>query len=228
MTKRLLLIENESALVMTLTDRLTASGYEVESAKNGEAGIELAISGNFDCILLDILMPGIDGFEVCRRLRRARLDVPILMLTARGSIEDRVQGLRLGADDYLVKPFAAVELLARIEALTRRTKRANPTSLERLEAGDLEIDFRRRLVMKCGERIEMSSREFELLAYLVERRGEAISREVLLKDVWGYSAVPNTRTVDVHVAWLRQKLELNPRSPDYILTVHGVGYSFAV
>ena len=226
---RLLLVEDEPGLVMTLTDRLMAEGYDVESATDAPSGLELASSGSFDAILLDVMLPGGNGMDVCRTLRQRGLQTPILMLTAKGQVVDKVVGLKLGADDYLVKPFEMAELLARIEALIRRSATkdaATAPTADSYRFGDIAVDFRKAEVTKAGEHLDLSAREFKLLKYFVEHRGAALTRDELLNEVWGYNAMPSTRTVDVHVAWLRQKLEDNPRHPQYILTVHGLGYKF--
>jgi len=227
--RRLLLVEDEPGLIMTLTDRLVAEGYEVESATDAPTGLESATAGAFDAILLDVMLPGGNGLDVCRTLRQRGVQTPILMLTAKGQVVDRVVGLKLGADDYLVKPFEMAELLARIEALLRRSSTASSATFtgEAFRFGDISIDFRRAEVIKAGTTLDLSAREFKLLKYFIEHRGAALSRDELLNEVWGYNAMPSTRTVDVHVAWLRQKLEDNPRHPQYILTVHGLGYKFA-
>lgn len=222
---KLLLVEDEPGLVMTLTDRLLAEGYEVESVGEAPAALDRATGGGYDAILLDVMLPGGNGFDVCRSIRQRGIQTPILMLTARGQVVDRVVGLKLGADDYLVKPFEMAELLARIEALLRRAPAATP-SADGFRFGDVTIDFRRAEVTKAGRRLELSAREFKLLRYFVEHRGAALSRDELLNEVWGYNSMPSTRTVDVHVAWLRQKLETNPRHPEYLHTVHGLGYKF--
>ena|SRR5688572_14252119 len=222
---KLLLVEDEPGLVMTLTDRLLAEGYEVETVGEAPAALDRATSGGYDAILLDVMLPGGNGFDVCRTIRQRGIQTPILMLTARGQVVDRVVGLKLGADDYLVKPFDMSELLARIEALLRRAPAAAPTA-DGFRFGDVAIDFRGAEVTKAGQRVELSAREFKLLRYFVEHRGATLSRNELLNDVWGYNAMPSTRTVDVHVAWLRQKLETNPRHPEHLLTVHGLGYKF--
>jgi two-component system alkaline phosphatase synthesis response regulator PhoP len=225
MTKRrLLLVEDEPGLVMTLTDRLAAEGYDVESAVDAKTGLEAATAGPFDAILMDVMLPGGNGFDICRTLRQQGVQTPVLMLTARGQVVDRVVGLKLGADDYLVKPFEMVELLARIEAILRRV----PTShvAESAQFGDVSVDFRKAEVAKSGKRLDLSAREFKLLRYFVEHRGATLSRDELLNEVWGYNSMPSSRTVDVHVAWLRQKLEDNPRHPQFIITVHGLGYKF--
>ena len=228
MSRRILLVEDEPGLVLTLTDRLMSEGYDVESEGDAVRGLAQGSTGNFDLILLDVMLPGGSGFDVCRTLRQRGVQTPILMLTARGQVVDRVVGLKLGADDYLVKPFEMAELLARIEALLRRG--ATPVSSapigETFRFGDISIDFRKAEVTKSGQPIDLSAREFKLLRYFVEHRGAALSRDELLNEVWGYNAMPSTRTVDVHVAWLRQKIEDNPRHPQYIHTVHGLGYKF--
>ena len=225
---RLLLVEDEPGLVMTLTDRLVAEGYDVESATDAPSGLEMASSGSFDAILLDVMLPGGNGMDVCRTLRQRGLQTPILMLTAKGQVVDKVVGLKLGADDYLVKPFDMSELLARVEALIRRSasKDAAAPTADSYRFGDISVDFRKAETVKAGQQLDLSAREFKLLKYFVEHRGAALTRDELLNEVWGYNAMPSTRTVDVHVAWLRQKLEDNPRHPQYILTVHGLGYKF--
>jgi two-component system alkaline phosphatase synthesis response regulator PhoP len=224
--KRLLLVEDEPGLVLTLTDRLTREGYAVESSADGESALERAAAEAFDLILLDVMLPRLNGFDVLRELRRRSVDTPVIMLTARGQVVDKVVGLKLGADDYVTKPFEMVELLARVEARLRRL----PSTLHPAEGhrfGDVSIDFRRAEVTKAGAPVELSAREFQLLRYFIEHRGATLTREELLNEVWGYNSMPSTRTVDVHVAWLRQKIEPNSRHPQYILTVHGLGYKFA-
>jgi two-component system, OmpR family, alkaline phosphatase synthesis response regulator PhoP len=222
---RVLLVEDEPGLVLTLTDRLRAEGYEVGSAADGPSGLERATSQGWDVILLDIMLPGKSGFDVCRDLRQKGVTTPIIMLTARGQIVDKVLGLKIGADDYLTKPFDVLELLARIEVQVRRTP-ASSSAPHVFMFGSVVLDTRKAEVTRGGEPVELSAREFLLLKYLVEHRGDAVTREQLLNDVWGYHAMPSTRTVDVHVAWLRQKIEPNPRHPKHLLTVHGIGYKF--
>ena len=211
---------------MTLTDRLVAEGFAVKSAADGESGLNLALSENFDLIILDVMLPRKNGYDVCRDLRQKSINTPILMLTAKGEILDKVLGLKLGADDYLTKPFEVIELLARIEALLRRSSNVNQTSPDSFRFGDVAIDFKRAEILKKNKPIELSAMEFKLLQFLIENRGELHSRDKLLDEVWGYDAMPTTRTVDVHIAWLRQKLEENPRHPQFIQTVHGLGYKF--
>jgi two-component system alkaline phosphatase synthesis response regulator PhoP len=225
MKQRLLLVEDEPALVMTLTDRLQAEGYDVDSAADGDEGFRRASTAPYyDLILLDVMIPGRSGFEVCRQLRQAGVSTPILMLTARGQVTDRVAGLQFGADDYVVKPFDMAELLARIQALLRR---AGPSASPVVEFGSVRVDFRSAEVTRDGQPVPLSAREFQLLRYLIEHRGAMISREQLLRDVWGYQPDLSTRTVDVHIAWLRQKLEENPKNPQFLLTVRGLGYKFS-
>ncbi len=228
MSKRILLVEDEPGLVMMLTDRLRNEGYSVEVANDGEAGLERAISEHFDLIILDVMLPLRNGFDVCRDLRQRSSSIPVIMLTARGQVVDKVVGLKLGADDYLTKPFEMLELLARIEALLRR---APSTATQMLDSdiyqfGVVRVDFRRAEVHRNDQPVELSALEFRLLRYFIEHRGDTLSRDELLNEVWGYNALVSTRTVDVHVAWLRQKLEDHPRHPQYILTVHGLGYKF--
>jgi two-component system alkaline phosphatase synthesis response regulator PhoP len=225
-TARLLLVEDEPGLQLALSDRLIAEGYRVETAGDGNTAVERATAEPFDAIILDVMLPGRDGFDVARTVRQQGVQTPILMLTARGQVVDRVVGLKLGADDYLTKPFETIELLARIEALLRRAPAAGGVSVERYQFGVVLVDARKAEVTKDGAPVDLSAKEFHLLRYFIEHRGATISREELLQEVWGYHATPSTRTVDVHVAWLRQKLEPNPRVPQYILTVHGLGYKF--
>jgi DNA-binding response OmpR family regulator len=224
-SKRILLVEDEAGLVLTLTDRLEMQGYAVESAADGAAGLEKALANSYDLIILDVMLPQMNGFEVCRKLREHGSMVPILMLTARGQLADKVHGLKTGADDYLTKPFEVMELLARIEALLRRAPQASVP--EALRFGPAEVDFKRGEARVNGAPVNLSAREFQLLRYLAERRGEVVSRAELLKDVWGYTCAPLTRTVDVHITWLRQKLEEDPKHPRHILTLRGAGYKLA-
>jgi two-component system alkaline phosphatase synthesis response regulator PhoP len=223
--RRVLLIEDEPGLVLTLTDRLKSEGYEVAAASDGPAGLERATRESWDVILLDVMLPGASGFDVCRDLRQRGITTPIIMLTARGQVVDKVLGLKLGADDYLTKPFDMLELTARIEVQLRRAT-AGASGRTTAQFGNIVIDFRKATVTRDGVPIELSAREFLLLKYFVEHREAALSRDELLNEVWGYHSMPSTRTVDVHVAWLRQKIEPNPRHPQYILTVHGIGYKF--
>jgi len=226
MSKRILLVEDEPGLVLTLTDRLTSEGFTVETARDGEAGLARATGESFDLIILDVMLPRKNGFDVCRDLRQQNVQTPVIMLTARGQVVDKVVGLKLGADDYVTKPFEMMELLARIEALLRRAPAVSVLSPDVYQFGPIRIDFRKAEVTRDGAVVELSALEFQLLRYFIEHRENAITRDELLNEVWGYNAMPSTRTVDVHVAWLRQKIETNPRHPQFILTVHGLGYKF--
>ncbi len=224
---KILLVEDEQGLIVTLTDRLTSEGFDVVSASDGKTGFDLACEQRFDLILLDVMLPKKNGYDIARDLRQKGIQTPILMLTAKGETIDKVLGLKLGADDYLTKPFEVIELLARIEALLRRSPtQAEPTTNGAFRFGDVGVDFKRAEVTKANAPVEMSAMEFRLLQFFIENRGTVHSRDDLLDAVWGYDAMPTTRTVDVHVAWLRQKLEENPRHPQYIQTVHGFGYKF--
>lgn len=224
---KILLVEDEEGLILTLTDRLRSEGFEVVSANDGEKGFAAAAEDNFDVIILDVMLPKKNGYDVCRDLRQKGIKTPILMLTAKGETIDKVLGLKLGADDYLTKPFEVIELLARIEALQRRSPVGrNGSSAEAFRFGEVTIDFKRADVLRSDSPVDLSAMEFKLLQYLIENRGIVHSRDHLLDQVWGYDAMPSTRTVDVHIAWLRQKLEENPKHPQFIQTVHGLGYKF--
>jgi two-component system alkaline phosphatase synthesis response regulator PhoP len=223
---RVLLVEDEPGLRLTLSDRLANEGYAIETAEDGEAGLARASSGAFDLIVLDVMLPRMNGFDVCREVRRRGVSTPILMLTARGQVVDKVVGLKLGADDYLTKPFETIELTARLEALLRRRPSGAQPGGDRYRFGDVVVDFRKMEVTRGGEPADLSAREFKLLRHFIEHRGATLSRDQLLADVWGYDETPLTRTVDVHVAGLRQKIEANPKSPEFIVTVHGLGYKF--
>jgi two-component system alkaline phosphatase synthesis response regulator PhoP len=223
--RRVLLVEDERGLVMTLTDRLQSEGYEAASATDGAAGLARATREAWDVILLDVMLPGMSGFDVCRELRHAGVATPVIMLTARGQIVDKVLGLKIGADDYLTKPFDMMELLARIEVQLRRVS-ASRAGTPRYTFGDVTVDFRKAEVTRGGTPLDLSAREFLLLKYFIEHREATLSRDELLHSVWGYHSMPTTRTVDVHVAWLRQKIEPHPKQPQYLVTMHGMGYKF--
>jgi two-component system, OmpR family, alkaline phosphatase synthesis response regulator PhoP len=227
MNPRILLVEDEPSVRLTVTDLLVDEGYDVETASDGPSGLKRASEEPFDVVLLDIMLPGMNGLDVCRELRRLGKDVAVLMLTARGQLTDKVVGLKLGADDYLVKPFEPAELLARIEALLRRVRKSGLTPVKSFHFGDVEVDFDRGDVRKSGVAVPLASKELELLRYLVNHRGNVVSREELLESVWEYQPGVSSRTLDVHVAWLRQKLEDNPQTPQHIHTVRGVGYRFS-
>jgi two-component system, OmpR family, alkaline phosphatase synthesis response regulator PhoP len=225
MQERILVVEDDEVIRMALADRLHSEGYTSEFAKDGDEGFRKATQDSFDLVILDIMLPRRNGFDVCRDIRMAGVVVPILMLTARGQTIDKVLGLKIGADDYLTKPFDAMELLARIEALLRRAK--SPTGGGIHEFGSLQVDLRGTSVKRNGKVVPLSAREFQLLRYFLEHRGVTLSRDLLLKEVWFYSTEAFTRTVDVHVASLRQKIEESPKQPKLILTVPGLGYKFA-
>jgi two-component system, OmpR family, alkaline phosphatase synthesis response regulator PhoP len=221
-----LFVEDEEALRMTVGDRLRNEGYEVECAADGDEGFEKATQIPFDLIILDVMLPRKSGFVVCRDIRQAGLITPILMLTARGQTSDKVNGLKIGADDYVTKPFNMRELVARVEALLRRAPSRPVLQTGVVEFGSIHVDLVGTEASRDGKVVNLSAREFQLLRYFIEHRGATLSRDELLKQVWGYSADMYTRTVDVHVASLRQKLEDDPKQPKFILTVQGLGYKF--
>ncbi len=236
MNSRILLVEDEEALRMFVGDSLRSEGYDVEYASDGHEGLEKATrhlsaaSPPVDLIILDIMLPGKDGFEVCQAIRAAGREMPILMLTARGQTADTVNGLKIGADDYVTKPFNMNELMARVSALLRRAAAGTAPSAAPqptvCEFGTIRVDLRGTEVTRNGRVVDLSAREFQLLRFLIEHRGETLSRDVLLRDVWGYGAKIHTRTVDVRIANLRQQLEDDPKEPKFILTVQGLGYKF--
>ncbi len=227
MNPRILLVEDEPGLVVTLSDLLAGEGYVVETASDGTVGLKRAGAEPFDLVILDVMLPGMNGFDVCRELRQQGKDVAILMLTAKSQLTDRVVGLKLGADDYVTKPFEPPELLARIEALLRRVKKEKLAPVARFQFGNVEIDFEKGLVRRGNLPVSLAGKEMELLRYLIDHRGKVVARDELLEAVWQYQPGVSSRTIDVHVAWLRQKLEENPGSPRHIHTVRGVGYRFA-
>jgi len=230
MNRQVLLVEDEPGLVMTLTDRLAEEGYQVQAANDGGAALEQTAARSFDVIILDVMLPYSNGFDVCQDLRRRGITTPVLMLTAKSQVVDKVVGLKLGADDYLTKPFEMIELLARIEALLRRasTSDRKPLLDGKFRFGEILVDFRTTEVFRSGQPLKVSAREFKLLRHFIEHAGKTFSRDELLNMVWGYNAMIFTRTVDVHVAWLRNKIETNPRHPKHIQTVHGYGYKFVM
>ncbi len=227
MHEKILIIEDEEGLLLTLRDRLTSEGFKVSVATDGNLGVGLAKSESFDLIILDIMLPELNGFDVCREIRSRHIATPILFLTARGEVTDKVVGLKLGGDDYLTKPFEMIELLARVEALLRRTREYPVISRrEMIRFNNISMDLEKCEVRKNGEIIELSAQEFRLLGYLARHPETVLTRQELLDHVWGYEATPSTRTVDVHIAWLRQKIEVNPHHPNHIITVHKLGYKF--
>ncbi len=224
---RILVIEDETSMRTVLKDILEAEGFRALTAADGEAGLKAAVEEKPDLILLDIMLPKLDGFALCAELRTLTVSAPVLMLTAKGRIEDRVTGLDSGADDYLVKPFSTEELLARVRALLRRARRQSRITTG-VKLGENRIDFVKQTVRRGRATIYLSAREFAMLRLLAEAGGEPVSRERFLDVVWGYAAFPTTRTVDNHIASLRAKLEPDPENPKWIQTVHGVGYRLAL
>jgi DNA-binding response OmpR family regulator len=222
-TARVLVVEDDPAILRGLTDNLRYEHYEVLTSNDGEAALERIRTEQPDLVILDLMLPRMSGYEICRKVREEGLTVPILMLTARGEEADRVLGLDIGADDYVTKPFSIRELLARVRALLRRMS-TTPSLPETIAFDDVEIDFRRYEARCKGEELRLTRKEFGLLRLLASRSGEVVSRETLLEEVWGYERFPTTRTVDNHVASLRSKLERDPADPRHLLTVHGVGY----
>lgn len=224
MNESILLVEDDTTLRTTLGDRLRGEGYVVDTAVDGHEAVEKAANLPFDLVILDIMLPSRNGFDVCRDIRQAGMATPILMLTARDQTTDKVVGLKLGADDYVTKPFESAELLARVEVLLRRVPIQIGQGIH--EFGSIRVDVKRSKVTRNGEPVYLTGREFQLLRYFIERPGTTIPRKELLQSVWGYVADALTRTVDTHVASLRQKLEENPKRPEYIITVSGTGYKF--
>lgn len=226
MNSHILLIEDEPGLVITISDLLAGEGYQIVAASDGEAGLARALAGGFDAIVLDVMLPMKSGFDVCRELRQRGVDTPILMLTARTQVLDRVVGLKLGADDYLTKPFDPAELLARLEALLRRVHKENRIPVQTFAFASVEIDFNRAEVRRDGRPVNLASKELQLLRYLIDNRERVVPREEIMRKVWEYSTEVSSRTIDTHIAWLRQKLEPNPQLPHHIQTIRGTGYRF--
>ncbi|MEW6210597.1 MAG: response regulator transcription factor [Acidobacteriota bacterium] len=223
--QKILIVEDEPDMALGLRDNFEYEGYEVAVAADGQQGLDRAISDSPDLIVLDVMLPKMSGLDVCRQLRSKGVDLPIIMLTARGQEVDKVIGLEIGADDYVTKPFSIKELLARVRAhLRRKTKQV--ADLDTYKFGNVSLEFKSYQATKGGEPIELSPREFELMKYFIQHRGETITRDRLLDEVWGYENYPFTRTVDNHIAKLRQKIEPTPSDPQYIITVHRVGYKF--
>lgn len=223
--EKILVVEDDPAHLLALEDNLTFAGYQVSTARSGRSALKLLKQEEFDLIVLDIMLPYVNGFEVCKRLRSSGNETPIIMLTARTQEQDRVQGLDLGADDYITKPFSIAELLARIRAVLRRFK-LQSRLLERFSFGDIEFDFKKYEAKKNGVKLDISSREFQILKILITHEGEVVSRYDLIGEIWGYDDFPTHRTIDTHIARLRQKLEDDPANPKHILTVYGAGYKF--
>jgi len=223
--QRVLIVEDDEAMGVALRHGMTFQGYTVLMATDGATGLQMATERDVDLIILDVMLPNMSGIEVCKRLRSHGSAVPIIMLTARGQELDKVLGLKVGADDYVTKPFSFMELMARVEALLRRTAKRGD-ELDTYHFADIHLDFRRLEASKAGLPLELSPREFEILKYFVEHRGEVVTRDRLLDVVWGYENFPLTRTVDMHIAKLRQKIEEMPSTPRHIITVHRSGYKF--
>jgi DNA-binding response OmpR family regulator len=222
---RILIVDDEPEIVRGLEDNLRFEGYKTFTATDGETALAIAAREAPDLVILDLMMPRMSGWEVCRSLRSRGIDVPIIMLTARGAEPDRVRGLELGADDYITKPFSLRELLARVRAVLRRP--GPRQKVEEYAFGDVRVRVRSRQVFTAGQEVTLTRKEFDLLVYLLAHRGEVITRERLLDEVWGYERFPTTRTVDTHILRLRRKFEADPDRPRWILTVHGQGYKFA-
>lgn len=222
----ILIIEDEPDMARGLQDNLVFDGHEVTIEDNGQQGLQRALTESFDLILLDIMLPQMSGYDICRELRAKGRKMPIIMLTARGQEIDKVLGLELGADDYITKPFSLRELLARVHAALRRGGAASVESKDSFAFGDVHLDFKHYRATKEGIEIEMTPKEFEILHYLITNRGNTVKRDDLLEQVWGHEVSPTTRTVDNHVLKLRKKLERDPANPDFIITVHGIGYKF--
>ena len=227
--RKILLVEDEPGMQLTVSDRLRGEGYEVDCSGNGLEGLSMARSGEYDLLLLDVMLPEKDGLEICRDLRAEGIKTPVMMVSAKSQVIDRVLGLKMGADDYLIKPFDLTELSARIEALIRRNSQDDDTESpdnDYFDFGPFRIDYRQKALFRGAEQIELSFQEYRLLSFLVEHRNKTLSRSDLLDGVWGYDAIPSTRTVDVHIAWLRQKLGDDKKESRYIMTVRKHGYKF--
>ena len=222
---RVLIVEDDEAMAVALHDGFSYEGYDVKVAPDGLTGLRLATEGSHDLVILDVMLPRLSGLDVCKRVRRNGNRVPIIMLTARGQEIDKVLGLKVGADDYVTKPFSFLELMARVEAVLRRCSGFSE-KIDAYRFGDVEIDFKGSVARKNGQTISLSPREFKLLRFLIDHRGEVLPRERLLDAVWGYDNVPFTRTVDMHIAKLRKKIEDQPGDPSHIVTVHRLGYKF--
>ena len=225
--KKILIIEDEQDLIKGLKLNLSDEGYDVDCAGNGAEGLRKAVEAAPDLIILDIMLPEMDGLEVCLKLRQKNIDIPVIMLTAKGEEIDKVVGLEIGADDYMTKPFSIRELLARIKARLRHTERETKTELKIYSFSEIEIDFIRFKVRRKGKELDLTSLEMDILKYFIVHRGEVVSRNDLLDKIWGYESYPTTRTIDNHILKLRKKIEEDPSHPRYILSVYGGGYRFA-
>ena len=223
---KILIVDDEEQMVKGLAASFAAEGFSVATAARGDTALNTVLKENPDLILLDVMLPGASGVDVCRELRRKGIETPIIMLTARGAEIDRVLGLEIGADDYVTKPFSLRELVARVRVRLRRQAPRPPGPIARYRVGDVEVDFETYRATRHGQPLDMTAKEFDLLRLLVQCRGEVVSRDRILNEVWGYDAMPSTRTVDTHIVKLRQKLEEDPAHPTYILSVYGEGYRF--
>jgi len=226
MKARILLIEDEPDVITVVSDLFRSEGYTVESERDGEIGLKRAASESFDLLILDLMLPGITGLDICHTVREQGFDGAILMLTARSQVKDRVLGLRKGADDYVVKPFAPIELLARAEALLRRVRKENLTPVMRFQFGNVVANFAQASFSRSGKAVSLAPKEAELLRFLINHRGQILAREIILGQIWKEQRFITPKTVDVHIAWLRQKLEEDPQFPRFIVTVRGTGYCF--
>jgi two-component system alkaline phosphatase synthesis response regulator PhoP len=222
---KVLIVEDDDAMAVALNDGFQYEGYEVALARDGAQGFTLASHDHFDVVILDVMLPKLSGLDVCRQLRAAGNQLPIIMLTARGQEIDKVLGLKIGADDYVTKPFSFMELAARVEAVLRRSQRKNEAT-DVLRFGDVFVDFKKNVASRGQSTLDLSPREFRILKYFAEHANEVVTRDQLLDHVWGYDSFPLTRTVDTHIAKLRQKIEDNPGDPRHIVTVHRAGYKF--
>lgn len=220
----ILIIEDDTSILRGLNDNLKYEGYTVFSETNGRKGLQLALERTSDLILLDIMLPDVNGYEICKKVKKAKPNLPIIMITARGSEMDKVSGLDIGADDYITKPFSIPELLARVRAVLRRYMQENNSN--EFSFGEIKIDFKKFQAFKGSKEIKLSSKEFAILKYFIEHNGEAIHRHDLLNKVWGFESMPTTRTVDNFILELRKKLENDPAHPKYITSVRGIGYRF--
>ena len=224
---KILIVEDEPDMRLGLKDNLEFDGYEVDSAENGKDGYEKIIKNNYDLVLMDVMMPEMSGFEVCKQIRKEGINVPVILLTAKGEEIDKVRGLEIGADDYITKPFSLRELLARVKAVLRRAPEHNAQvekKNSKIQIGLLTVDFSTFIAISKNKPVQMSHKEFELLHYLWDKRNAVVTRDDLLNKIWGYEESPTTRTVDNFIVRLRQKIEKDPERPHYIITVHGIGY----
>jgi DNA-binding response OmpR family regulator len=222
---RVLIVEDDASMAIALRDGFEFEGYNVTVAKDGQSGFRLATEKDLDLIILDVMLPQMSGLDVCKKLRNAGNNIPIILLTARGQEIDKVLGLKTGADDYVTKPFSFMELVARVEALLRRTSK-HIANLEQFQFGDITLNFKKNEALYGEEMLDLSPREFKILKYFIEHQGEVVTRDQLLDAVWGYDSFPFTRTVDTHIAKLRQKIKEDPANARHIITVHRAGYKF--